>query len=47
MIREEGIILGAIPKRDCDEAARIFLAWFRQAREEGKIILSVDEDVFV
>jgi flagellar motor switch protein FliG len=44
-IREEGEILGAAPKRDCDEAARDFLAWFRQSREEGRILLLSDEDV--
>jgi flagellar motor switch protein FliG len=47
LIREEEEILGAVPKRDCDAAAREFLAWFRLAREEGRIILSSDEDVFV
>jgi flagellar motor switch protein FliG len=46
-IREEGEILGAVPKRDCDEAARDFLAWFRQSREEGRILLLSDEDVVV
>ncbi|MDR2133645.1 MAG: flagellar motor switch protein FliG [Treponema sp.] len=45
-IREEGEILGAAPKRDCDAAAREFLAWFRKAREEGGVLLSSDEDVF-
>ncbi|GHV95969.1 flagellar motor switch protein FliG [Spirochaetia bacterium] len=47
LIREEGEILGAVPKRDCDAAAREFLAWFRLSREKGEIILSSDEDVFV
>jgi flagellar motor switch protein FliG len=47
LIREEGEILGAVPKRDCDAAAREFLTWFRLAREDGTIILSSDEDVFV
>jgi flagellar motor switch protein FliG len=47
LIREEGEIMGAVPKRDCDEAARVFLAWFRQAREEGRILLTSDEDVFI
>ena len=44
MIREEGEILGAIPKRDCDEAASEFLAWFRMARESGELMLAGDED---
>ena len=47
LIREEGEILGAIPKRDCDEAAREFMDWFRQARENGSLVLADDEDVFV
>jgi flagellar motor switch protein FliG len=47
LIREEGDILGAVPKRDCDSAAREFLAWFRLAREQGGIILAGEEDVFV
>jgi flagellar motor switch protein FliG len=45
MIREEGELLGAVPKRDCDAAAREFLAWFRLSREKGEIILASDEDV--
>ncbi|MDR2435376.1 MAG: flagellar motor switch protein FliG [Treponema sp.] len=47
LIREEGEILGAVPIRDCNAAAGEFLAWFRLAREEGKIMLESDEDVFV
>jgi flagellar motor switch protein FliG len=43
-IREEGEILGAVPKRDCDQAAREFLAWFRQSREEGRILLLSGEE---
>jgi flagellar motor switch protein FliG len=46
-IREEGEILGAVSKRDCDEAAREFLTWFRQSREAGRILLLSDEDVVV
>ena len=44
LIREEGEILGAVPKRDCDEAANNFIAWFRQARENGELMLTSDED---
>ena len=44
LIREEGEILGPVPKRDCEEAANEFIAWFRQARESGELILSSDED---
>jgi len=46
-IREENEIIGAVPRRECDEAARNFLAWFRTARENGDIILYSDEDVIV
>jgi flagellar motor switch protein FliG len=44
LIREEGEILGAVSKRDCDTAASDFMAWFRMAREKGELILSSDED---
>ena len=43
-IREEGEIIGPISKRDSDEAASEFLAWFRQARENGELPLTGDED---
>jgi flagellar motor switch protein FliG len=47
IIREEGEIMGAVPKRECDEAARNFLAWFRMGRENGDILLVSDEDVII
>ena len=47
LIREESEILGAVTKRDCDSAAKEFLAWFRFARENGEILLYSDEDVVV
>ncbi|MCL2805153.1 MAG: flagellar motor switch protein FliG [Treponema sp.] len=47
IIRDEYDLLGPVPKRDCDAAARDFLSWFRLARERGEIILYSDEDVFV
>ncbi|MCL2276595.1 MAG: flagellar motor switch protein FliG [Treponema sp.] len=46
-IREESELIGAVPKRDCDEAAKNFLSWFRAARERGDIMLYSDEDLFV
>jgi flagellar motor switch protein FliG len=46
-IREEAELLGAIPREECDRAAREFLAWFRLSREEGRILLLSDEDVLV
>jgi flagellar motor switch protein FliG len=47
LIREEFEILGAVPKRDCDSAAKEFLTWFRAARERGEILLLSDEDVIL
>jgi flagellar motor switch protein FliG len=47
LIREEYEILGAVSKRDCDEAAGEFLSWFRKARKSGEIILYSDEDVYL
>jgi flagellar motor switch protein FliG len=47
VIREEYDILGAVSKRDCDEAAGEFLTWFRKARKSGEIILYSDEDVYL
>jgi len=47
VIREESEVLGAVPKRDCDSAAKEFLTWFRFARENGEILLYSDEDVVV
>jgi flagellar motor switch protein FliG len=46
-IREESRIMGAVPRRDVDEATGSFLAWFRESREEGRILLLDDEDVIV
>lgn len=43
-LHEEDAILGAVPKRECDEAADNFMAWFRQERENGGLILSSDEE---
>jgi len=47
LIREESEMIGAVPKRDCDAAAGEFLKWFRNARENGEIILYSDKDVFI
>jgi len=47
LIREEYDILGAVSKRDCDTAASEFLSWFRNARENGEIILYSDKDVYL
>ncbi|MDR0463958.1 MAG: flagellar motor switch protein FliG [Treponema sp.] len=47
IIREEFELIGSVPKRECDAAAKDFLSWFRFGREKGDIILYSDEDVFV
>jgi flagellar motor switch protein FliG len=46
-IREEEEILGPVPRKDTEAAAKEFLAWFRLNREEGRIVLMDDEDVIV
>jgi flagellar motor switch protein FliG len=46
-IQEEGRIMGAVPRRDVEDATRAFLAWFRENREEGRILLIDDEDVIL
>jgi flagellar motor switch protein FliG len=46
-IREEMRVMGPVPRRDVDAAAKAFLTWFRQCREEGTILLLDDEDVIV
>jgi flagellar motor switch protein FliG len=47
VIQEEGRILGAVPRRDVDDVAKSFLAWFRENREEGRILLIDDKDVIL
>jgi len=44
MIHEESEILGPVSRRECDEVANNFIAWFRHAREKGSLALSNDED---
>jgi len=44
MIIEEGQIMGPVSRRDCDEVANRFIAWYRQARADGSIAISGDED---
>jgi flagellar motor switch protein FliG len=46
-IREEDRILGPVPRRDVDAAAKEFLTWFRLNREEGRILLLDDKDVIL
>ncbi|GHV73466.1 flagellar motor switch protein FliG [Spirochaetia bacterium] len=47
VIREEMQIMGPVPRRDVDAAAKAFLTWFRVGREDGTILLLDDEDVIV
>jgi len=44
MIIEEGQIMGPVSRRECDEVANGFIAWFRKARADGSIATSNDED---
>lgn len=44
LIIEEGEILGPVSRRDCDEVANRFIAWFRQARAKGALASKDDED---
>jgi flagellar motor switch protein FliG len=46
-IKEESDFMGAVPKVEAEAAAREFLAWFRLNREEGRIMMLTDEDVFL
>jgi len=47
LVREEIEIMGPVLKVETEAAAREFLNWFRLNREEGRILLLSDEDVFV
>jgi flagellar motor switch protein FliG len=44
-VRDEGEIMGPVPRIEVEAAARDFLTWFRQGREAGKILMRSDEDV--
>ena len=46
-VRDESQIMGPVPRIETEAAAREFLAWFRLNREEGRILMLSDEDVFV
>ena len=46
-IKEENEIMGPMPKIETEAAARDFLAWFRQSREEGRILMLSGEDVLL
>jgi flagellar motor switch protein FliG len=46
-VNEESEIMGPVPKIEVEAAAREFLAWFRESREEGRILMLKDEDVVI
>ena len=45
ILEEEGIV-GGVPRRDVEAAAAAFLAWFRQSREEGNLVM-MDDDLVI
>jgi flagellar motor switch protein FliG len=45
VVQEERELIGPVPRAEADEAANLFLAWFRQGREEGRIVLMDDADL--
>jgi flagellar motor switch protein FliG len=47
IIKEEIEIMGPVAKRDVNAADKAFLTWFRNGREEGRIVLVDDEDVVI
>jgi len=44
ILEEEGIV-GAVPRKDVEKASAAFLAWFRQEREDGGIVMMSDNDL--
>ena len=46
-VKEESGIMGPVPKIEIEAAAREFIAWFRLNREEGRILMLSDEDVYI
>ena len=46
-IMDESEIMGPVTRVETEAAAREFLAWFRLNREEGRILMLSDEDVFI
>ncbi|MDR2210044.1 MAG: flagellar motor switch protein FliG [Spirochaetaceae bacterium] len=46
-ILEEEEITGPVPRKDVETAAAAFLAWFRQGREEGRILMINGEDLVI
>ena len=46
-VNEESLIMGAVPKVEAEAAAREFLAWFRESREDGIILMKSGEDLLL
>ncbi|MDR2313318.1 MAG: flagellar motor switch protein FliG [Spirochaetaceae bacterium] len=46
-VLEEEEIIGPVPRKDVEMAAEAFLAWFRQGREEGRILMAGDDDLLI
>jgi flagellar motor switch protein FliG len=46
-VKEESEIMGPVPKIEAEAAAREFLSWFRQNREDGHILMLSGEDVLL
>ncbi|MDR2049101.1 MAG: flagellar motor switch protein FliG [Treponema sp.] len=44
-VLEEEEIAGPVPRREVEETATAFLAWFRKSREEGTILMFNDNDI--
>jgi len=45
LLEEERSLLGPVPKKEAEAAAKEFLAWFRLGRQEGRITMMNDEDL--
>jgi len=47
LIEEERELLGPVPRKETESVVQDFLAWFRQGREAGTILLTDDQDVLL
>jgi len=47
LIEEERDLLGPVPRKETEAVVQDFLAWFRQGREAGTILLTDDQDVLL
>jgi flagellar motor switch protein FliG len=44
-VREEGELMGPVPRIEAETAAREFLDWFRRNREKGLILMQDEEGI--